>query len=120
MFARASASTGACACTLRPSSSSSTSSASDSTTRLVATALFSLVAARYERGSIVLTSNKGLRRVGEVLGDGVIATAIDRLLQHSHVPNIRGESYRLQEKKQLGLFGSPQSSSRLSRTMPLT
>jgi hypothetical protein len=41
-----------------------------------------------------------------VLGDAVIATAIlDRLLHHSHVLNIRGESYRLREKKQAGLFG---------------
>jgi len=40
-----------------------------------------------------------------VLGDPVIATAIlDRLLHHSHVLNIRGESYRLREKKRAGLF----------------
>jgi len=45
---------------------------------------------------------------GEVLGDPVIATAIlDRLLHHSHVINIRGESYRLREKKRAGLFGAP-------------
>jgi DNA replication protein DnaC len=76
--------------------------------RLAATALFSLVSARYERGSIVLTSNKGFAEWGEVLGDTVVATAIlDRLLHHSHVLNIRGESYRLREKRQAGLFGSP-------------
>ncbi len=64
--------------------------------RLAATALFTLISARYERGSIVLTSNKGFAEWGEVLGDAVIATAIlDRLLHHSHVLNIRGESYRL-------------------------
>jgi hypothetical protein len=41
-----------------------------------------------------------------MLGGTVIATAIlDRLLHHSHVLNIRGESYRLREKKQAGLFG---------------
>ncbi|PTQ50818.1 MAG: Mobile element protein [Hydrogenibacillus schlegelii] len=41
-----------------------------------------------------------------MLGDSVIATAIlDRLLHHSHVINIRGESYRLREKKRAGLFG---------------
>src|SRR5215813_5458436 len=74
--------------------------------RLAATALFSLISARYERGSIVLTSNKGFGEWGEVLGDAVIATAIlDRLLHHSHLLNIRGESYRLREKKQAGLFG---------------
>lgn len=54
--------------------------------RLAATALFSLISARYERGSIILTSNKGFGEWGEVLGDSVIATAIlDRLLHHSHV-----------------------------------
>src|SRR5205814_3061756 len=43
---------------------------------------------------------------GEILGDAVIATAIlERLLHHSHVLNIRGERYRLKEKKQAGLFG---------------
>ena len=74
--------------------------------RVAATALFSLISARYERGSIILTSNKGFAEWGEVLGDAVIATAIlDRLLHHSHVLNIRGESYRLREKKQAGLFG---------------
>ncbi|MGQ9712551.1 MAG: IS21-like element helper ATPase IstB [Desulfotomaculales bacterium] len=74
--------------------------------RQAATALFALVSARYERGSIILTSNKGFAEWGEVLGDAVIATAIlDRLLHHSHVINIRGESYRLREKKRAGLFG---------------
>jgi DNA replication protein DnaC len=74
--------------------------------RLAATALFSLISARYERGSIVLTSNKGFGEWCEVFGDAVIATALlDRLLHHSHVLNIRGESYRLREKKQAGLFG---------------
>ena len=61
--------------------------------RDAATAFFSLVSARYERGSIILTSNKGFAERGELLGDTVIATAIlDRLLHHSHVLNIRGES----------------------------
>ena len=59
--------------------------------RSAATALFALISARYERGSIILTSNKGFGEWGEVLGDPVIATAIlDRLLHHSHVLNIRG------------------------------
>lgn len=43
---------------------------------------------------------------GEVLGDEVVATAIlDRLLHHSYILNIRGESYRLREKRRVGLFG---------------
>ena len=76
--------------------------------RPAATALFALISARYERGSIILTSNKGFGEWGEVLGDPVIAAAIlDRLLHHSHVLNIRGESYRLREKKRAGIFGIP-------------
>ena len=70
-------------------------------------AFFTLVSARYERGSIILTSNKGFGEWGELLGDSVIASAVlDRLLHHSHVLNIRGESYRLREKRQAGLFPS--------------
>ena len=75
--------------------------------RDAATAFFTLVSARYERGSIILTSNKGFGEWGELLGDTVIASAVlDRLLHHSHVLNIRGESYRLREKRQAGLFSS--------------
>ncbi len=79
--------------------------------RMAATALFTLISARYERGSIILTSNKGFADWGDVLGDSVIAAAIlDRLLHHSHVLNIRGESYRLREKKRAGFFGTPSPS----------
>ena len=77
--------------------------------RDAATAFFTLVSARHERGSIILTSNKGFGEWGELLGDTVIASAVlDRLLHHSHVINIRGESYRLREKRQAGLFPSLQ------------
>lgn len=76
--------------------------------RLAATALFTLISARYERGSIILTSNKGFAEWGDVLGDSVTAAAIlDRLLHHSHVLSIRGESYRLREKKRTGFFAIP-------------
>ena len=54
--------------------------------RDAATAFFTLVSARYERGSIILTSNKGFGEWGELLGDTVIASAVlDRLLHHSHL-----------------------------------
>ena len=67
------------------------------------------MSAQYERGSIILTSNKGFGEWGELLGDTVIASAVlDRLLHHRHVLNIRGESYRLREKRQAGLFPSQQ------------
>ena len=78
--------------------------------RTASTAFFTLVSARYERGSIILTSNKGFGEWGELLGDTVIATAVlDRLLHHSHVLNIRGESYRLKDKRRAGLLVTPGS-----------
>lgn len=65
---------------------------------------FQLVSRRYERGSLLLTSNRSVGEWGTVFGDPVIATAIlDRLLHHSHVVTIRGDSYRLREKRRAGL-----------------
>jgi DNA replication protein DnaC len=67
--------------------------------------LFQLVSRRYERGSILLTSNRAVSEWGAVFGGPVVATAIlDRLLHHSHVLTIRGESYRLREKRRSGLL----------------
>lgn len=72
-----------------------------------ATIFFQLVSARYERGSIMLTSNKSYTDWGAVFGDQTIAAAIlDRLLHHSTTINIRGESYRLKERKRAGLFAA--------------
>lgn len=69
--------------------------------------LFQLVSRRYEKGSILVTSNRSVGEWGEVFGDSVVATAIlDRLLHHSHVVTIRGESYRLKEKRRSGLIKS--------------
>lgn len=66
---------------------------------------FQLVSRRYERGSILITSNQSLAGWGEVFGDPLIATAIlDRLLHHSTTINIKGESFRLKEKKRAGLL----------------
>jgi DNA replication protein DnaC len=66
---------------------------------------FQLVSRRYEKGSILLTSNQSFGHWGEIFGNQVIATAIlDRLLHHSIVVNIRGESYRLREKQRAGLL----------------
>lgn len=68
---------------------------------------FQLVSRRYERGSLLVTSNRSVGEWGEVFGDAVVATAIlDRLLHHSHVITIRGESYRLREKRRSGLLKS--------------
>ena len=66
---------------------------------------FQLISRRYERGSVLITSNRPVIEWGEVFGDSVVATAIlDRLLHHSHVVTIKGESYRLKEKKRSGLI----------------
>ncbi len=57
---------------------------------------FQLVNARYERGAMILTSNRGFAEWGEVFGDPVVATALlDRLLHHAVVVQIEGASYRL-------------------------
>lgn len=70
-----------------------------------ATIFFQLVSARYERGSIILTSNKSYADWGQVFGETTIATAIlDRLLHHSTTINIRGDSYRLKERRKAGLL----------------
>jgi DNA replication protein DnaC len=78
---------------------------------------FRLISARYERGSIVLTSNKHVRDWPEVFaGDEVLATAIlDRLLHHVHVVHIDGRSYRLRELQGL-LQGA--ASSATPRSLP--
>ena len=66
---------------------------------------FQIVSERYERGSILLTSNKTFGAWGDIFGDTVLATAIlDRLLHHSSTVNIKGESYRIKEKKKAGFF----------------
>jgi len=66
---------------------------------------FQLVSRRYERGSMLITSNRSVGEWGAVFGDAVVATAIlDRLLHHSHVITIRGDSYRLREKRRSGLI----------------
>jgi DNA replication protein DnaC len=68
-----------------------------------ASLLFQVISERYEKGnSIVLTSNKAFGEWGQVFGgDAVMASAaLDRLLHRSTVINIRGESYRLKEKRQ--------------------
>jgi len=74
--------------------------------------LFQLISGRYERGSIILTSNKSYGDWGTIFGDNVIASAIlDRLLHHSHTINIKGESYRLKDKRRAGTIPKPISTS---------
>jgi DNA replication protein DnaC len=69
---------------------------------------FQLVARRYERGSLLITTNQLVTQWGVVFGDEVLAAAIlDRLLHHSHTVIIQGESYRLKQKRKAGLLGDP-------------
>lgn len=71
-----------------------------------ASLFFRLLARRYERGSLIVISNKGFVDWGEVISDPVLATAIlDRLLHQSTTVNIKGDSYRLKEKRRAGLLG---------------
>ncbi|MEO0829720.1 MAG: IS21-like element helper ATPase IstB [Pseudomonadota bacterium] len=57
---------------------------------------FQLVNARYEKGAMIMTSNRGFAEWGDVFGDPVVATALlDRLLHHAVVVQIEGASYRL-------------------------
>jgi len=64
--------------------------------------IFELVNARYEKGSLLLTSNKSFAEWGPMLGDEVLATALlDRLLHHAEVVAINGQSYRMKDRLQV-------------------
>ena len=66
--------------------------------------MFSLVSARYERASMIVTSNKAFSAWGEIFGDEVVAAAmIDRLVHHAEILALKGDSYRLRDKD----LGSP-------------
>ena len=71
---------------------------------------FQLVSRRYERGSMLITTNQTVTQWGHVFGDEMIASAVlDRVLHHSHVLVIQGDSFRLRQKKRAGLLGSSQN-----------
>jgi DNA replication protein DnaC len=72
-----------------------------------ASLFFQLVTRRYERGSMLITTNQLVTQWGHVFGDEMIAAAVlDRLLHHSHTLLIQGDSYRLKQKKRAGFLGS--------------
>ena len=78
--------------------------------RMAAQFLFQLVSRRYLKGSIILTSNKSFADWGDIFADQVLATAIlDRLLHHATTINIRGQSFRLKERRKAGLFADTSS-----------
>jgi DNA replication protein DnaC len=61
--------------------------------------MFSLVSARYERASMIVTSNKAFSAWGEIFGDEIVAAAmIDRLVHHAEILALKGDSYRLRDK----------------------
>jgi DNA replication protein DnaC len=65
--------------------------------------MFSLVSARYERASLIVTSNKPFSAWGEIFGDDVVAAAmIDRLVHHAEILALKGDSYRLRDKDLAG------------------
>lgn len=73
--------------------------------QLGANLFFQLIFRRYEKGSMILTSNQSYANWGEIFGDPIIASAIlDRVLHHATTVNIKGESYRLKEKRKSGLL----------------
>lgn len=65
---------------------------------------FNVVAKRYERGSMVLTSNLPFTQWAGAFADDQTLTAamLDRLLHHAHIVQITGESYRLKDKRKVG------------------
>ncbi len=84
--------------------------------RQAAHLFFQLVNLRYEKGSLLVTTNQRVSEWGIVFGDEVLATAIlDRLLHHSHTLMITGESYRLREKRKSGLIRSRLASTDLEK-----
>lgn len=66
---------------------------------------FQLISKRYEKGSIILSSNKGYGQWGEIFGDAT-AAILDRLLHHSTTINIKGESYRIKDRKNHFISGN--------------
>lgn len=67
---------------------------------LLANAFYRVIASRYERGSVIVTSNKSFESWVEVFPDAVTASAVlDRLVHHAHLIPIVGESYRMKELK---------------------
>jgi DNA replication protein DnaC len=61
--------------------------------------MFMLVSRRYERASMIVTSNKPFSAWGEIFGDDMAATAmVDRLIHHAEILSLKGDSYRLKDR----------------------
>jgi len=72
----------------------------------LADAFYRIIASRYERSSVIITSNKSFESWAEVFPDAVIASAVlDRLVHHAHLVPIVGDSYRMKDLKAAPLKG---------------
>jgi DNA replication protein DnaC len=80
-----------------------------------ASLFFQVVAKRYEQGSLILTSNLSFGQWEQAFGGNTALTSamLDRLLHHAHVIQIRGESYRLKDKRKAGVIGQELPSQKL-------
>jgi len=78
--------------------------------------LFQVIAKRYERGSIIITSNLAFSDWATTFADDATLTAalLDRLLHHGHIVSIRGDSYRLKDKRRAGMAKAKQSKNALA------
>ena len=74
-----------------------------------ASLMFMLVSRRYERASLIVTSNKPFSAWGEIFGDDMAATAmVDRLIHHSEILSLKGDSYRLKDRDLAPRPGRPE------------
>lgn len=73
--------------------------------------LFQVIARRYEKSSVVITSNLNLGQWDQALGgnSALAAALLDRLLHHCHVLTIQGDSYRLKDKRKAGVLANPRT-----------
>jgi DNA replication protein DnaC len=79
----------------------------DSLNQEQANLLFQLISARYESGTIVMTTNKPFAKWSETMADEAIATAmLDRLLHHAHMISLKGDSYRMKDRLKAGVVDS--------------
>lgn len=76
---------------------------------------FQVIAKRYEAGSVILTSNLSFGEWEQSFGGNTALTSamLDRLLHHAHVIQIRGDSYRLKEKRKAGVLGQQLTTMRM-------
>ena len=80
--------------------------------------MFVLVSRRYERASLIVTSNKRFSAWGEIFGDAMVAAAmIDRLVHHAEILALKGDSYRLRER---GTGGAPAAAIQPAGLRPTT